>query len=202
MNILLNGTCKQNGTTSLLWDIILEVVLLSMFTEIFDTCSQMALRNIALFTPSVNHPGCFQLQRNNNPQYKLALRKRYLSSHTNQNPSWKVQYALFCSTSFFSKDTGWESTNKLHVDSLENNGPEMLGFHSGAGDRGYLSKFWLRNGGVRDPSSHHKGEQSTLFSGPPLPGHHSASSPCQSNKWIISFKISSVKQMAWASSIV
>ena len=43
MNILLKGTCKQNGTF-LLWDRFLEVVLLSIFTEIFDTCSQMALQ--------------------------------------------------------------------------------------------------------------------------------------------------------------
>lgn len=162
----------QTNGTFLLWDIILEVVLLSIFTEIFDTCSQMALRNIALFTPSVNHPGCFQLQRNNNPQYKLAL-KKMLSSHTNQNPSWKVQYALFLL--LVSKDTGWESTNKLHVDSLENNGLKYLDSILELETGGYLSKFWLRNGGVEIHHLIYKGEQSTLFSSPPLPGHHSAS---------------------------
>lgn len=132
-------------------------------------------RNIALFTPSVNHPGCFQLQRNNNPQYKLALRKRYLSSHTNQNPSWKVQYALFLLNFIFSKDTGWGSTNKLHVDSLENNGLKYLDSILELETGGYLSKFWLRNGGVEIHHLIYKGEQSTLFLGPSLPGHHSAS---------------------------
>lgn len=142
MNILLNGTY----THFLLWDIFLEVVLLSMFTEIFDTWSQMALQKYRTVHTISESSRMLSAAKEQQSQHKLALRiKTFIFSHKPEL-QWKgTIYTVFIQLHFFKRH--WLGISKVHVDGLENNGLKYLDSILELDTGGYLSKFWLRNGG-------------------------------------------------------
>lgn len=107
------------------WDIILEVVLLSIFTEIFDTCSQMALQKYCTAHTFSESSGMLSAAKEQQSPIQTGFKKDiYLLTQT-RTPVEGTICTAFTQLHFFERH--WLGiNNKLHVDSLENNGLKYL----------------------------------------------------------------------------
>lgn len=199
MNSLLNGTYKH----FLLWDIFLEVVLPSMFTEIFDTCNQMALQKYCTVHTFGESSRMLSAAKEPQSQHKMALRiKTFIFSHKPELQLKGTIYTVSTQLHFFWKtQVGNHQTNCMLTVWKIMAWNTWIPFWNWRQEASWANSD-LGTGELRSIISSTRTSKAHCSQALPSLDITQLPSPCQSNKWIISFKISSVKQMSWASSIV
>ena len=111
-----------------------------MFTEIFDTCSQMALQKYRTVHTVSESPRMLSAAKEQQSQHKLALRiKTFIFSHKPELQLKGTIYTVFTQLHFFERH--WLEISKVHVDGLENNSLKYLDSILELETGGYLSKF-------------------------------------------------------------